>query len=599
MKKTMKLNWALLFALIVTLVSSCKDDTSEPAVIASFTFQVSATDYKTVAFTNESQNFKSVSWDFGDASALSTDENPSHTYAAVGEYTVKLTATSPGGVTDSYSTKITIADPNAELTKLVGDGADGKTWKLLRDVSKGAYPLEVGPWAHTEIWWAMGKGNDELANRPCMLNDEFTFKRDGSLIIDRKGDYWAEGGIYVPANVCASTSDAMVGAAGEDLSCWKGGTFAFTLDGANKKITATGVGAFIGFEKLGDGKEVMLGTSATVPIVPPASVTYDLISLYDGDVDTLIVQGHYQWDAGDGGYWRFVLVHYDNPADEPPIPGNKPNAGFSMALNGLTATFTNTTTGATAYSWDFGDGLTSTEANPVHTYAVGGAYTVKLTASNTNGESTASQAAFVTADVLTDAILQGGAWRVPAKDMVIFCGGGMGFSNWWPCPKANLDGTNAGTSDDWSCLPDDEFTFGPGGTFKYDTKGSARNDGYMGSPNGCWDDAAIAASGNGAAFGSCATHTYTFTPAGKKGAKSRAVITLTNGPGYAAFIGFMKGYYGGENNDKTKLPNGGNATNMYEVMGYTNTGTKELLFVTVDISAAHDGSASWSAILER
>lgn len=607
MKRTMKLNWVLLLSLIVTFVSSCKDDSSEPAVIASFTYAVDASDFMKVAFTSESKEFKSLSWNFGDQSALSTEENPVHTYAALGEYTVTLTATSPGGVTDSYSAKVTISDPNAELTKLVGEGATGKTWKLLRDVSGGVFPLEVGPWAHTEIWWAMGKGNDELANRPCILNDEFTFKRDGSLVIDRKGDYWAEGGIYVPANVCANTADPMVGAANENLSCWAGGTFAFTLDGANKKITATGVGAFIGFEKLGDGKEVMNGTSATVPIVPPASVTYDLISLYDGAVDTLIVQGHYQWDAGDGGYWRFVLVHYDDPSQEPPIPGNKPNAGFSMALNGLTATFTNTTTGGTSYSWEFGDGGTSTEMNPVHTYTVGGPYTVKMTATNTNGESTASQAAFVTADVLTDAKLQGGAWKVPAKDMVIFVGGGMGLSNWWVTPKANLDGTNAGTGDDWSCLPDDEFTFSSGGVFTYDTKGSARNDGYFGSPNGCWSDAEIAAShavagqnGEGSAFGS-ATHSYTFT-AGGKGVKSRPIITLTNGAGHAAFIGFYKGYYGGENAAKDGVfpaPNGGNNTNTYEVMGYANTGSKEYLFVTVDISAAHDGSASWSAILER
>jgi len=35
------------------------------------------------------------------------------------------------------------------------------------------------------------------------------------------------------------------------------------------------------------------------------------------------------------------------------------------------------------------------------------------------------------------------------------------------------------------------------------------------------------------------------------------------------------------------------------VMGYANTGTKEYLFVSVDITAAHDGTGAWSAILER
>ncbi len=593
----MKLSWVLLLMLSVAFVSSCKDDEKEPEVIASFTFAVDASDFMKVTFTNESKEFKSLSWDFGDASALSTEANPVHMYAAVGKYTVKLTATSPGGVTDLYSAEVTIADPNAELTKLVGEGTAGKTWKLLRDVSGGVFPLEVGPWAHNEIWWGLGRNNDDLAKRPCLLNDEWTFKRDGALIIDRKGDYWAEGGIYLPENICANTADPMVGKAGENLSAWAGGTHTFTLDGANKKITATGVGAFIGFEKLGNGVEVMNGTSATIPIAVPDHVTYDLISLYDGDVDTLIVQGHYQWDATDGGYWRFVLVHYDNPADEPPIPGNKPNAGFTMTLVGLTATFTNTTTEATSYSWDFGDGLASTEMNPVHTYAVGGPYTVTLTATNPNGESTASQAAFVSADVLTNDMLQGGSWKVRVEEKSIFVGPGLGSSAWWSLPKA-LMVSGAGT-DDWTCITNDEFTFAAGGVYKYDTKGSARNDGYFGGTNGCIDDAGIAASGNGAAFGSCATHSYVFTPAGKKGVKSRPTIILTNAPGYAAFIGFMKGFYGGENTSGTNAPNGGFATNTYEVMGYANTGTKEYLFVSVDLSPDHTGASAWSIILER
>ncbi|GAB1405026.1 hypothetical protein MASR1M74_22050 [Lentimicrobium sp.] len=71
------------------------------------------------------------------------------------------------------------------------------------------------------------------------------------------------------------------------------------------------------------------------------------------------------------------------------------------------------------------------------------------------------------------------------------------------------------------------------------------------------------------------------------------------GPAEPAFIGFYKGYYGGENTNGANPPNGGNLTNQYEVMGYANTGSKEYLFVTVDVSAAHDGSASWSVVLER
>ena len=214
---------------------------------------------------------------------------------------------------------------------------------------------------------------------------------------------------------------------------------------------------------------------------------------------------------------------------------------------------------------------------------------------NSNGSATATTIAFVTNTVLTDALLQGAAWKVRVEDYSIFVGPALGSSAWWSLPKALMTG-GTGT-DDWTCITDDEFKFGAGGTYSYDTKGSARNDGFFGAPNGCWSDADLAASANGAYFTSCATHTYTFTPAGK-GTKSRPIITLTNGANHVAFIGFYKGYYGGENNG-TNPPNNGFATNTYEVMGYANTGTKEYLFVSVDLTADHSGGSAWSAILER
>jgi PKD repeat protein len=513
-------------------------------------------------------------------------------YAAVGEYTVKLTATSPSGVTDMYSAKVTISDPNAQLTKLVGEGTAGKTWRMIRDVSTGSYPMGVGPIDRSAIWWAVGYNNDELAVRTCLLKHEWTFKRDGTMVFDAKGQTWAEGGIFDPANACVSTT-GLTSISGEDCSPWGSGTHKFRL--AGDKLSAVGKGAYIGFYKSATDIEV----TKLNPMVQD-SVVYNVVSLTDGTTDTLVIEALYKFNVGDaapGGYWRYILVHYDNPADEPPIPGNKPTAGFNMTLNGLVATFENTSAGADSYLWEFGDGVTSTEKSPVHTYAHDGIYTVKLTSSNGNGDASSSTIAFVTGTVLTDALLQGGAWKVRAEDFSIFVGPALGSSAWWSLPGSNM---TAGTGEnDWTCLVDDEFTFGAGGTFSYNTKGSARNDGYFGSPNGCIDDAAIAASGNGAAFGSCATHTYVLTPAGKKGTKSRATITLTNGAGFAAFLGFYKGFYGGENTDKAKAPNGGFATNKYEVMGYANTGTKEYLFVSVDLTAEHNGGSAWSAILVR
>ncbi|MEI7661516.1 MAG: PKD domain-containing protein [Bacteroidota bacterium] len=583
MKNTVKLSWVVLLIFITAFSISCKKKSTTPEMIVSFTYKVDVANFKKVTFTNASQNAVSYAWTFGD-NTVSTETSPVHTYTAEGAYVVKLTATSEAGVVESYHITVTITDPDVELAKLAGTATQsGKTWKLLRSTTTGRYPLQCGPWDRSTIWWAMGLGNDELANRPCMLNDEWTFLRDGTFSYDAKTDYWAEGGIFNPANVCAATT-TMVGPNGEDLTAWGNGTHHWKMTaGTTPTITAIGKGAFIGFIKLGNKAETK---------IPLDSVQYSIVKLTDGAVDTLVIEGQYKWDLTDGGYWRFTLVHYDDPTQEPPIPGNKPSAGFTMVINGLTVTLTNTTTNGVTYNWDFGDGLSSSVESPTHTYATDGIYTITLTATNPNGVSTSSTVAFVSTTVLTDALLQGGPWKVRVEEKSIFVGGAMGSSAWWTLPKAFMvSGTG---TDDWTCITDDQFTFSAGGVYTYATNGSARNDGYFGTPNGCWSDAQIAASANGAAFGS-ATHSYVFTPA--SGA-NRPIITLTNGAGKAAFIGFYKGYYGGENNG-TNPPNNGNLTNKYEVMGYAHTATKDYLFVTVDISAGHDGSAAWSAILER
>lgn len=142
MKKILQYQWIIALLIVMTQTVSCKKDPA-PEVIAGFSFEVDANDFKKVKFTNASQNFSSLSWDFGDGSAASTEENPVHTYTALGNFTVKLTATGSDGITDVSTQTVAISDPNAELTKLVGDVS--KTWKLLRVVNANRWPLEVVP----------------------------------------------------------------------------------------------------------------------------------------------------------------------------------------------------------------------------------------------------------------------------------------------------------------------------------------------------------------------------------------------------------------------------------------------------------------------
>lgn len=70
-------------------------------------------------------------------------------------------------------------------------------------------------------------------------------------------------------------------------------------------------------------------------------------------------------------------------------PCTPPTAGFvGSPTSGdypLNVTFTNQSTGATSYSWTFGDGGTSTSTNPSYTYTTAGTFTVTLTATNSCG----------------------------------------------------------------------------------------------------------------------------------------------------------------------------------------------------------------------
>lgn len=58
---------------------------------------------------------------------------------------------------------------------------------------------------------------------------------------------------------------------------------------------------------------------------------------------------------------------------------------YTIAVDGNQVTFTNTTTGATSWKWDFGDGTSSTEQSPVHVYQGKGKYVPTLYATSAAG----------------------------------------------------------------------------------------------------------------------------------------------------------------------------------------------------------------------
>lgn len=83
-----------------------------------------------------------------------------------------------------------------------------------------------------------------------------------------------------------------------------------------------------------------------------------------------------------------------------------PVAGFTpQLLTGNRVTFQNTSTNATAYQWDFGDGQQATTAQPTHPYAAPGTYTVTLTAEKCGQTATTAQAIVVGPNGLAEPVV--------------------------------------------------------------------------------------------------------------------------------------------------------------------------------------------------
>ncbi len=120
----------------------------------------------------------------------------------------------------------------------------------------------------------------------------------------------------------------------------------------------------------------------------PGNAT-DVFNLYN----QVINAGNFDWtdDSLDGIQEPLLDVSTFSPAliltGEP--SNNPPTASFTYNTNDLTVTFTDASTDLdgtiTSWSWNFGDGNTSTTQNPSHTYATDGTYTVSLEVTDNDG----------------------------------------------------------------------------------------------------------------------------------------------------------------------------------------------------------------------
>ncbi len=157
-------------------------------------------------------------------------------------------------------------------------------------------------------------------------------------------------------------------------------------------VNASPTVAFSADSTPGCGSKTVSFTNSTTPGIGGA-VSY-LWDFGDGDSSTAASPTHTYSSVGT---YSVSLVVTNSLGCTKTLTKNnyitvlsKPTAAFtgntiSRCNPPLNVTFNNSSTGATGYIWNFGDGNSSTATTPTHTYTSSGSYTVTLIATNTNG----------------------------------------------------------------------------------------------------------------------------------------------------------------------------------------------------------------------
>ncbi len=149
----------------------------------------------------------------------------------------------------------------------------------------------------------------------------------------------------------------------------------------------------------------VLGGLVTIPVA--------MVANGDGEPVIAAIEGGATVRGVFGGASRFTAQGYsflNGEFDDDPNPANdkaattttvsatpnSPVAAFTYSpaapTTGLPVMFTDASTGGApdTWAWDFGDGSTSTDQNPSHTFATADTFTVSLTVSNSGGSDSAS-----------------------------------------------------------------------------------------------------------------------------------------------------------------------------------------------------------------
>lgn len=105
-------------------------------------------------------------------------------------------------------------------------------------------------------------------------------------------------------------------------------------------------------------------------------------------------------------HYNDVYVDTTDLESTPPVPAFTATPVLGKAP--LSVTFTNSDTHTTAYGWDFGDGGTSSDPNPTHSFTTAGtSYTIIHTATNLGGYVTTTKSNYITTNTTLTADFSG------------------------------------------------------------------------------------------------------------------------------------------------------------------------------------------------
>ena len=307
----------------------------------------------TVNFTNTSNNGLSFIWNFGDGSATINSFSATHTFTASGTYTVTLSASNSNAcfVTNDTARLLIVVDTNAIKPDFIPVVNDSCGPFIVSFTNTSQYGTTPGASTFTIFNWSLGDGT----NFTGLVPPTHTYPDSGYYTV-----------------VLAMT---------DTTACNSPDTTTKTFYIHDVRVSAN----------FTIPDSVCLGTAITPVTNFTNGVNY---SWTFGNADGSTVATPVYTYTAPGTYSVTVIVNNPNACNLADTFSasikviSAPTAAFTFspltADANVPATFTNQSVNATRYSWDFGDGSTSIETNPVHQFNKTGTYDVCLSAYNSN-----------------------------------------------------------------------------------------------------------------------------------------------------------------------------------------------------------------------